>query len=153
MWWTWCRSLPSQRCPARMPRNSNTIGAGTSSTACYLLPSQGVEQSKDFLQISFRGADPFVPAAHQSLRAILASELDARILGLEIGEPVMLVHGVYWPISLAALGCLLVGILCLVESPRPRGPSTDQLRLAAGGDPSRADITLGQAIQAISFRR
>jgi DNA-binding GntR family transcriptional regulator len=35
-----------------------------------------------------------IAAAHQSLRAILASELDARILDLRIGEPVMLVHGV-----------------------------------------------------------
>ena len=35
-----------------------------------------------------------IAAAYQSLRAILASELDARILDLQIGEPVMLVHGV-----------------------------------------------------------
>jgi GntR family transcriptional regulator len=35
-----------------------------------------------------------IAAAHESLRAILASELDARILDLQIGEPVMLVHGV-----------------------------------------------------------
>ena len=35
-----------------------------------------------------------VAAAHQSLRAILASELDARVLDLQIGEPVMLVDGV-----------------------------------------------------------
>ena len=59
---------------------------------------------------------------------------------------------VYWPISLAALVCLLVGILCLVESPTTRRASTDQLRLAAGSEPSQAEITLGQAIQAISVR-
>ena len=35
-----------------------------------------------------------VAAAHQSLRAVLASELDARVLRLQIGEPVMLVNGV-----------------------------------------------------------
>jgi GntR family transcriptional regulator len=35
-----------------------------------------------------------IAAAHQSLRAILASESDARILDLQVGEPVMLVHGV-----------------------------------------------------------
>jgi UTRA domain len=35
-----------------------------------------------------------IAAAHQSLRAISASKLDAGILGLQIGEPVMLVHGV-----------------------------------------------------------
>jgi GntR family transcriptional regulator len=35
-----------------------------------------------------------IAAAHQALRAILASELDARILDLQVGEPVMLVHGV-----------------------------------------------------------
>jgi hypothetical protein len=59
---------------------------------------------------------------------------------------------VYWLLSLAALVCLLVGILCLVESPKPQRASTDQLRLAAGGEPSQAEITLGQAIQAISVR-
>src|ERR1700719_4211657 len=35
-----------------------------------------------------------IAAAHQSLRAILGSKLDAGILGLQIGEPVMLVRGV-----------------------------------------------------------
>jgi UTRA domain len=35
-----------------------------------------------------------IAAAHQSLRAILASKLDAGILGLQMGEPVMLVRGV-----------------------------------------------------------
>jgi GntR family transcriptional regulator len=35
-----------------------------------------------------------IAAAHQSLRAILASESDARILDLQVGEPVMLVRGV-----------------------------------------------------------
>jgi DNA-binding GntR family transcriptional regulator len=35
-----------------------------------------------------------IAAAHQSLRAILASESEARILDLQVGEPVMLVHGV-----------------------------------------------------------
>jgi hypothetical protein len=58
----------------------------------------------------------------------------------------------YWLISLAALVCLLVGIFCLVESATPRRASTDQLRLAAGGEPSQPEITLGQAIQAISVR-
>ena len=33
-------------------------------------------------------------AAHQSLRAILASESDARILDVQVGDPVMLVHSV-----------------------------------------------------------
>ena len=59
---------------------------------------------------------------------------------------------VCWLISLAALVCLLVGILCLVESATPRRASADQLRFAAGGEPSQAEITLGQAIQAISVR-
>ena len=35
-----------------------------------------------------------IAAAHESLRAVLASEPDARILDLQIGEPVMLVRGV-----------------------------------------------------------
>ena len=59
---------------------------------------------------------------------------------------------VYWLISLAALVCLLVGILCLVESATPRRASADQLRFAAGGEPGQAEIALSQAIQAISFR-
>jgi hypothetical protein len=59
---------------------------------------------------------------------------------------------VYWLISLAALVCLLLGILCVVESATPRRASTDQLRVAAGGEPSQAEITLGEAIQAISVR-
>ena len=44
--------------------------------------------------VLFKKYHHYIAAAHQSLRAILASELDARILGLKIGEPVMLVHGV-----------------------------------------------------------
>ena len=60
--------------------------------------------------------------------------------------------GSAWLISLAALVCVLVGILCLVESVTPPRASTDQLRLAAGSEPSQAEITLGQAIQAISVR-
>jgi GntR family transcriptional regulator len=35
-----------------------------------------------------------IAASHQSLRAILASKLDAQVLDLQIGEPVMLVNGV-----------------------------------------------------------
>jgi DNA-binding GntR family transcriptional regulator len=42
----------------------------------------------------FKKYDHHIAAAHQSLRAIVASELDARTLDLQIGEPVMLVHGV-----------------------------------------------------------
>ncbi len=44
--------------------------------------------------VLFKKYDYQIAAAHQALRAILASEQDARILGLQIGEPVMLVHGV-----------------------------------------------------------
>ena len=35
-----------------------------------------------------------IAAAHQSLRAIVASELEAQTLDLQVGEPVMLVYGV-----------------------------------------------------------
>ena len=59
---------------------------------------------------------------------------------------------IYWLISLAALVSLLVGILCLMESATPRTADTDQLRLAAGGEPSQAEVSLGQAIQALSVR-
>jgi GntR family transcriptional regulator len=44
--------------------------------------------------VLFKKYHHHVAAAHQSLRANLASELDARILDLQIGEPVMLVQGV-----------------------------------------------------------
>lgn len=59
---------------------------------------------------------------------------------------------VYWLISLAGLVSLLVGILCLMEFAPPRAADADQLRLAAGGEPSQAKVTLGQAIQALSVR-
>ena len=44
--------------------------------------------------VLFKKYHHHIAAAHQSLRAVLASELDARILGLEIGAPIMLVNGV-----------------------------------------------------------
>jgi GntR family transcriptional regulator len=44
--------------------------------------------------VLFKKYHHHIAAAHQSLRAILASEQDAGILGLQIGEPIMLVHGV-----------------------------------------------------------
>jgi GntR family transcriptional regulator len=44
--------------------------------------------------VLFKKYHHHIAAAHQSLRANLASELDARILDLQIGEPVMLVQGV-----------------------------------------------------------
>jgi DNA-binding GntR family transcriptional regulator len=44
--------------------------------------------------VLFKKYHHHITAAHQSLRAILASELDAKILDLQIGEPVMLVQGV-----------------------------------------------------------
>jgi GntR family transcriptional regulator len=44
--------------------------------------------------VLFKKYQHHIAAAHQSLRAILASEQDAQILDLKIGEPVMLVHGV-----------------------------------------------------------
>ena len=46
-----------------------------------------------------------IAAAHQSLRAVLASELDARILDLQIGEPVMLVRGVTYLHDGRAIKC------------------------------------------------
>ena len=61
-------------------------------------------------------------------------------------------QALYWLISLVALVFLLVGILCLLESATPRRASADQLWFAAEGEPSEAEIALGQAIQAISVR-
>jgi hypothetical protein len=61
-------------------------------------------------------------------------------------------QALYWLISLVALVFLLVGILCLLESATPRRASADQLRFAAEGEPSEAEIALGQAIQPISVR-
>ena len=63
-------------------------------------------------------------------------------------------HGkaVYWLISLTALISLLVGLLCLLGSAKPRTPGTDQLDLAAEGAPSHVEVTIGEAIQALGVR-
>ena len=59
---------------------------------------------------------------------------------------------VYWLISLAALTSLLVGVLCLLESVAPRTAGTDQLGLAPKGVPSHVEVTIGEAIQALTVR-
>ena len=59
---------------------------------------------------------------------------------------------VYWLISLAALVSLLVGTLRLRESATLQTAGTDQLSLAAGGVPSQGEVTIGQAVQALSVR-
>ena len=58
----------------------------------------------------------------------------------------------FWLISLALLISLLVGILCLMESVAPPTTSTDQLNLAAEGAPSDVQVTIGEAIRALSLR-
>jgi hypothetical protein len=55
-------------------------------------------------------------------------------------------------ISLAALISFLVGILCLMEHVAPPTTSTDQLNLAAEGAPSDVEVTIGEAIRALSVR-
>jgi hypothetical protein len=60
-------------------------------------------------------------------------------------------RALYWLIS-AALISLLVGILCLMESVTPRTADTDQLDLAAEGAPTQAEVTIGEAIQALGVR-
>ena len=59
---------------------------------------------------------------------------------------------VYWLISLAALISLLVGIVCLMESVTPRTAGTNQRDVAAEGGASQVEVTIGQAIQALSVR-
>ena len=59
---------------------------------------------------------------------------------------------VYCLISLAALISLLVGVHFLLESVTPRTAETDQLDLAAEGAPSHVEVTIGEAIQALSVR-
>jgi len=44
--------------------------------------------------VLFKKYHHHIAAAHQSLRAIVASELEAQTLDLQVGEPVMLVYGV-----------------------------------------------------------
>ena len=58
----------------------------------------------------------------------------------------------YWLITLAALISLLVGVLCLLEPATPRTAGTDQLDLAAEVAPSHVEVTIGEAIQALSVR-
>ena len=62
-------------------------------------------------------------------------------------------QAVYWLISLALLISLLVGMLCLVQSAPQVTTGTDQLSLAAEGEPSQGEVTFGQALQALSVRR
>jgi len=59
---------------------------------------------------------------------------------------------VYWLISLAALISLLVRVLCLHESVTPRTAGTDRLDFAAEGAPSLVEVTIGEAVQALSVR-
>jgi hypothetical protein len=59
---------------------------------------------------------------------------------------------VYWLISLAAFISLLVGVLCLHESVTPRTTGTDQLDFAAEGAASHVEVTIGEAIRALSVR-
>ena len=59
---------------------------------------------------------------------------------------------VYWLLLLAALISLLVGIACLMESVTPRAAGTKQLDVAAEGAASQVEVTIGQAIQALSVR-
>ena len=59
---------------------------------------------------------------------------------------------VYWLISLAALISLLVVVLCLMESVTPQTAGTDQRGLAAEGASSHVEVTIGEAIQALSVR-
>ena len=66
----------------------------------------------------------------------------------EPGHP----KAVYWLISLAVLVSLLVGMLCLVQSAPQVTTGTDQLSLAAEGEPSQGEVTFGQAVQALSVR-
>jgi len=55
-------------------------------------------------------------------------------------------RAIYWLISLAVLISLLVGILCLMK------PVTMQTNLPAEGAPSQVEVTIGEAIQALSIR-
>jgi hypothetical protein len=59
----------------------------------------------------------------------------------------------FWLISLAALISLLVGVLCLFGSVKPRTAGTDQLDLATEGVPSQVEVTMGEVIQVLSVRR
>ena len=55
-------------------------------------------------------------------------------------------RAIYWLISLAVLISLLVGILCLMK------PVTIRTDLPAEGAPSQVEVTIGEAIQALSIR-
>ena len=76
------------------------------------------------------------------------SEVTAKESATEQGPS----EAVYWLISTAALISFLVGFLSLLESVKPRTDGTDQLDLAAQGAPSQADVTIGQAIQALGVQ-
>jgi hypothetical protein len=69
-----------------------------------------------------------------------------------VGLVVALEKAFYRLIVLAALVSLLFGILCLMESATPRTAGIGQMRLADGGEPNQAEVSLGQALQALSVR-
>jgi hypothetical protein len=68
--------------------------------------------------------------------------------------PVDQVHrkAVYWVISLAALISLLVGFLWLHESVTPRTAGSDQQDFAADDAPRHVEVTIDEALQAVSVR-
>jgi hypothetical protein len=59
---------------------------------------------------------------------------------------------VYWLVSLTSLISLLVGVLCLHESVTSRTASSDQLEFAAEDAPSHVEVTIDEALQAVSVR-
>ena len=61
-------------------------------------------------------------------------------------------RAIHWLISSAVLISFLIGILCLIQSATPRTDRNDQLDLAAEGGPSQVELTIGEAIQALSVR-
>jgi hypothetical protein len=61
-------------------------------------------------------------------------------------------QAVYWLISLAALISLLAAVLWIHESVTPRTAGTDQLDFAAERAPSHVEVTIDEALQAVSVR-
>ena len=111
-------------------------------------PSKSVDYHPDVNEPTASYSDSVVDFFEPRCRLPPEFEGTAKKAEIEQGRR----KAVYWLIALAALVSLLVGILWLMEPVTPRTAGPDQLGLSAEDVQSQGEVTLGQAIQALSVR-
>jgi hypothetical protein len=111
-------------------------------------PVKSVDYHPDASQPTAAYSASVVDFVEASRRQSSESEGTGKEAAIEQGHR----KAVYWLISLATLLSLLVGVVCLMESVTPQTAGTDQWGLAAEGAPSQVEVTIGEAIQALSVR-